>query len=1060
MKGEVMKKILTKIIGASLAIAMMIGVGAGVNAAKQAKEVNAATVTYKLTIDANDFNTTSYAANNNEKTSTAVCTTDNSKTFEVDWTSNQVMKNGDNMQWQKSKGYLYNSTDLGTITSVTVTKTAGTFTTYYGTTEQPSSGSAGDGKGYFKTSVGGATGTTSKVEVIFNIEEGGGGTPITYTSVEVSQKTALTGTYKGDAYYECQATVSGTGAYSSAVTWSITNSNTYGSGTSIVDKATIDANGKITFLDNCTVYVWATAADGTTRNETGFAVAVSTLQDNPISGWTLIDDSANVAVNGIYTLSNDGVSFAGNSVSSSAIAMTSSVASIGYFALESATGGYYLRFATYDNVNDVWEADGRYVGWTGNGANMNSNATASTVWALVEDSTGVYLKTANTRHIGLGNGVAKPYTDTSANAPLYLYDTGNSLPVINCDTIQLTGLNETTFSIGDTATVGYFALGTDGEEWTGDVRYAISNESTSGVVELSATSGLSVTLTAKKAGTARISVQDDAANADPDYVDITVLADPERVDLPVGSYTVTISAADETSSTVPATRDYEIKAKEGSGANRIWYRNLTVAFNGITVLTNYDEYESAKTTGALTVTNNSNATISSVEVHYYKYLNDGVGIYVDDNMLTPTSSTGSSGTDNDLYRGYTNITGNSFALCNKNSSYTNKFFSITITLTVVDENEEFLNLAIIKGATATSFNEGDTPNHNGLTVRENYSTDGETVSRYEDVTASVTWNYSIEKIARRTKSYTVTATYGGHTSAAVTIDGFTVTEITKYSLFESEIVDGDYIILYNGKALQNTISNDKATYSEVSPANNVVWTNATNIVWHIAKDGESNYYTIYNDEAGEYLASTNANNQAKLEDSVTDNSRWTVELTEGKFEFINKARDEASSPNKYLRENTTYGFACYQSATGGSLSLYRLNAEGYLKSASAVATYTEEASGNILRLGSSIPVETWNYITATETIEDYGVMIYKTDSVANITSETPVEDAYRDTEVAPAVARKGNGNPPTADNGNYVFTARLKVSNPNTVFCAASFVVINGQYYFFNEQHITAGQLA
>ena len=39
MKGEVMKKILTKIIGASLAIAMMIGVGAGLNAAKQAKRI-------------------------------------------------------------------------------------------------------------------------------------------------------------------------------------------------------------------------------------------------------------------------------------------------------------------------------------------------------------------------------------------------------------------------------------------------------------------------------------------------------------------------------------------------------------------------------------------------------------------------------------------------------------------------------------------------------------------------------------------------------------------------------------------------------------------------------------------------------------------------------------------------------------------------------------------------------------------------------------------------------------------------------------------------------------
>ena len=128
-------------------------------------------VTYKLTIDASDFNTTSYAANNNEKTSNAVCPTDNSKTYEVKWTSNQVMKNGNNMQWQKSKGYIYNSTDLGTITDVTVTSSAGSFTTYYGTKAQPSSNTTVGG-GYFKTVVGSATGTTSKIEITFTISEG------------------------------------------------------------------------------------------------------------------------------------------------------------------------------------------------------------------------------------------------------------------------------------------------------------------------------------------------------------------------------------------------------------------------------------------------------------------------------------------------------------------------------------------------------------------------------------------------------------------------------------------------------------------------------------------------------------------------------------------------------------------------------------------------------------------------------------------------------------------------------------------------------------------------
>ena len=127
-------------------------------------------MTYKLTITCDDFNTSSYAANNNEKTSKAVCTTDDNKTFEVKWTSYQVYQQSSKMQWQKNKGYIYNSTNLGTITNIIVTSTAGTFTTYYGDTEQPSSNTEVGG-GFFKINVGDATGTSSKVEITFNAED-------------------------------------------------------------------------------------------------------------------------------------------------------------------------------------------------------------------------------------------------------------------------------------------------------------------------------------------------------------------------------------------------------------------------------------------------------------------------------------------------------------------------------------------------------------------------------------------------------------------------------------------------------------------------------------------------------------------------------------------------------------------------------------------------------------------------------------------------------------------------------------------------------------------------
>lgn len=121
---------------------------------------------FSFEITASDFNSTSYDANNHEKTIIAT-STDTDNTIDVNWTSNQIMYNSSAMQWQKSAGYLYNSTDLGTIKSVTINSSEGSFTTYYGTSEQPSSGAAGSGKGYFKTSVGGATGKTSSVVVTF-----------------------------------------------------------------------------------------------------------------------------------------------------------------------------------------------------------------------------------------------------------------------------------------------------------------------------------------------------------------------------------------------------------------------------------------------------------------------------------------------------------------------------------------------------------------------------------------------------------------------------------------------------------------------------------------------------------------------------------------------------------------------------------------------------------------------------------------------------------------------------------------------------------------------------
>lgn len=119
---------------------------------------------YTLTITKESFNSTSYAANNNEKTTQAVA--EDGSTTDVTWYSNQIMLQSSTMQWQKSAGYLYNKTDLEEIISVTVNSSAGSFTTYYGTTENPTSGTTVGG-GYFNVKVGSATGKTDSVVIVF-----------------------------------------------------------------------------------------------------------------------------------------------------------------------------------------------------------------------------------------------------------------------------------------------------------------------------------------------------------------------------------------------------------------------------------------------------------------------------------------------------------------------------------------------------------------------------------------------------------------------------------------------------------------------------------------------------------------------------------------------------------------------------------------------------------------------------------------------------------------------------------------------------------------------------
>ncbi len=176
---------------------------------------------------------------------------------------------------------------------------------------------------------------------------------------------------------------------------------------------------------------------------------------------------------------------------------------------------------------------------------------------------------------------------------------------------------------------------------------------------------------------------------------------------------------------------------------------------------------------------------------------------------------------------------------------------------------------------------------------------------------------------------------------------FTSKSVTPtYALHASELVEGEYLIVYDGRAMKAAVSSDRLSYSDVTVTDNKIQTSDGAIVWHISKSGD--YWTIYNESTKTFAAGTGKKSKAQLlSDDSDDKSLWTATKTKDAptFEFVNKA-NKANTVNANLRGNGTYGFACYSTSTGGALSLYKYSLEApMITLEGAVATITCATEG-------------------------------------------------------------------------------------------------------------------
>ena len=263
----------------------------------------------------------------------------------------------------------------------------------------------------------------------------------------------------------------------------------------------------------------------------------------------------------------------------------------------------------------------------------------------------------------------------------------------------------------------------------------------------------------------------------------------------------------------------------------------------------------------------------------------------------------------------------------------NQASSKTVTgLEVLDENTDELSdgdEVTLNAASATSISADilcavsySDSTSDGLVDISASPSAGFASSTEDDETYTLTFtangDFDVTIAAHEDDSVAITVTY--HVSGIPTFE---------YELYTGSIAAGDYVIM-SGDAnytyvLGNTVASSRVQNGATAPTvtNNKITNPSDDYVWHIAKDG--NYWTIQNAGNDKYLAGTTSKNQGALNTSVDDHARWTISYsTTWVFENLGRANDSNDPANRYLRNNTISGWACYSSSQSNAPALFKL----------------------------------------------------------------------------------------------------------------------------------------
>ena len=364
--------------------------------------------------------------------------------------------------------------------------------------------------------------------------------------------------------------------------------------------------------------------------------------------------------------------------------------------------------------------------------------------------------------------------------------------------------------------------------------------------------------------------------------------------------------------------DYKGEGTSSSGSEYTMVKTDIVSIGGTKFYGN-NSYAHFYANGTITITPATGYTITKIVL---TASGEGYNGYQSSGVITASTGTMSHDGVTVIWEGSADA---EFTLENDKQI---RWTSIVVTYEAPDPNAPVLTVApnvidfgeIEQGETVTAkkvaVNFANLTGDVTYSVSSPFSATGTISTTGDEITISA----NTETVGEYSETLTVTSAADSK-SATVTVTMNVVPAITGdvYNKLTGSIEEGDYVIFYNGKALKNTVTSNRLDYAEVTPVNDKIANPDASIIWTISQNGE--YWTIYNEDVSKYAGATGSNSQGALLDAAGDKALWSISGT-GEFDITNKYQAD-NSKNPYLRNNGTYGFACYAEGTGGKLILYK-----------------------------------------------------------------------------------------------------------------------------------------